>query len=78
MIFHIAPEWGTAVQLHDRLAERGVLTHPFGPQLLRAVTHLDVHRPEVERACEILEEVVRAGVATAGPATTKAPRAGHG
>lgn len=76
VIFHIAPEWGTAVQLHDRLAENGVLTHPFGPQLLRAVTHLDVHRSEVERACEILEKVVRAGVATAGPATAKA-RSGY-
>src|SRR5262249_31952193 len=30
VVFHIAPELGTAAQWHDRLADRGVLTHPFG------------------------------------------------
>jgi len=71
VIFHIAPELGTAAQFHDSLAERGVLTHPFGPQLLRAVTHLGVTRAEIERACEILEEVVGAGPAST-PSTAKA------
>jgi len=72
VIFHILPEWGTAVQLHDRLTEAGVLTHPFGPQLLRAVTHLDVTRSEIERACEILAQVIRAGAKPSGGAR-KAP-----
>jgi threonine aldolase len=71
VIFHIAPELGTAAAFHDRLAARGVLTHPFGPQLLRAVTHLDVTRSEVERACTILEEVVRMG-AGVSPAPARA------
>jgi hypothetical protein len=66
---------GTAAQFHDSLAERGMLTHPFGAQLLRAVTHLDVSRTDIERACEILEEVVGARPAAA-PSTAKA-KSGH-
>jgi threonine aldolase len=59
VIFHVADELGTAAQFCDELAGRGLLTHPFGPQLVRAVTHLDVGRPDIERACEILADTVR-------------------
>ena len=37
-----------------RLAAAGLLVVPFGPRRLRAVTHLDVGRPEIERAAEIV------------------------
>ena len=62
VIFHVAPELGTAAQFCDGLAGRGLLTHPFGPQLVRAVTHLDVGRPDIERACEVLADAVRSGL----------------
>jgi len=60
VLFHVAPAWGTAAALCERLAARQVLMYPFGPQLIRAVTHLDLSRTDVERACEILDEVARA------------------
>lgn len=42
-----------------RLAQAGVLVVPFGPRRLRAVTHLDVTRRDVERAADIIAEVLR-------------------
>ncbi len=39
-----------------RLARRGVLVVPFGSRRLRAVTHLDVSRADVERAARVLAE----------------------
>ena len=40
------------------LAERGVLILALGPQLLRAVTHLDVSRADVTEAARIMREVI--------------------
>lgn len=42
-----------------RLAQAGVLVVPFGPRRLRAVTHLDLSRRDVERAAEIAAGVLR-------------------
>jgi len=42
-----------------RLAQAGVLVAPWGPRRLRAVTHLDVGRGEVERAARIIVETLR-------------------
>jgi threonine aldolase len=42
-----------------KLAERGVLVTAFGPTRLRAITHLDVSAQDVERAIEIISEVLR-------------------
>lgn len=41
-----------------RLAAAGVLVVPFGPRRLRAVTHLDVSRPDIERAAEVIAAVL--------------------
>ena len=41
-----------------KLARAGVLVVPFGPRRLRAVTHLDVTRGDVERAAETIAEVL--------------------
>ena len=41
-----------------RLAQAGVRLLPFGPRRLRAVTHLDVTRADVERAARIILETV--------------------
>jgi threonine aldolase len=42
-----------------RLAQAGVLVVPFGPRRLRAVTHLDVSRADVERAARLIAEALR-------------------
>ncbi len=59
VIFHVDPRLGTAAQFSANLAERGVRIIAFGPQSMRAVTHLDVNRSDVDRAAEILAEVTR-------------------
>jgi threonine aldolase len=59
VIFEVDPALGSAAHFVGRLAERGVKMIAFGPQLIRAVTHLDVTRREIQRACEVLGEVVR-------------------
>jgi threonine aldolase len=40
------------------LARAAVLVVPFGPRRLRAVTHLDVTRRDVERAGEVIARVL--------------------
>jgi threonine aldolase len=57
VIFRAARELGTAAELADRLRERGVLVLAFGPQQIRAVTHLDVSAADVARAGESLRAV---------------------
>jgi len=42
-----------------QLAERGVLVTSFGPKRLRAVTHLDVSAAAIDRAVQVLAEVLR-------------------
>ncbi|MEX2156972.1 MAG: GntG family PLP-dependent aldolase [Gemmatimonadales bacterium] len=42
-----------------RLARAGVRVVPFGPRRLRAVTHLDVSRADVERAARVIVETLR-------------------
>ncbi len=42
-----------------RLAQAGVLVVPFGLRRLRAVTHLDVSRGDVERAARLIMETLR-------------------
>ena len=59
VIFRVARKFGTAAELTDALRERGVLVLPFGPQQIRAVTHLDVSAADVTRAGEMLREVAR-------------------
>ena len=41
-----------------KLAARGVLVTAFGPKRLRAVTHLDVGKEDIDRAVEIIAEVL--------------------
>lgn len=52
----VDPAFATAPELSARLRERGVLVSALGPQVLRACTHLDVSREDVEFAAgEILK-----------------------
>ena len=50
----------TAADLCTRLARQGVRLGAMGPARVRAVTHLDVTRMEVERAVVVLAEVLGA------------------
>ncbi len=56
VIIHVAPGVGTAKQLASRLWERGVRLYDLGPQMLRAVTHLDVAAEDIARAIPIFAE----------------------
>lgn len=49
----------TADSVIPRLAQAGVRVVPFGPRRLRAVTHLDVTRADVERAAQVILETLR-------------------
>ena len=49
-----------AASVSQAAREAGLLVNPSGPKRLRAVTHLDVSRADVETAAEILASVVAA------------------
>jgi threonine aldolase len=49
----------TAEAAATRLAQAGVRLSPYGPRRLRAVTHLDVSRADVERAARVIVEALR-------------------
>ena len=50
--FRVDPAWGSAQLFVDRLAERGILCAPTGPDSGRLVTHLDVDDADVAVVCE--------------------------
>ena len=54
----VDPKLGTAADLVARMREAGVLVSALGPQVLRACTHLDVSREDVESAAEALVRAV--------------------
>jgi threonine aldolase len=62
VIFEVNPQLGTAVDFAARLKNAGVLMLAVGPQLIRAVTHLDVSRSEIEQAGTILQATAEASL----------------
>ena len=58
----VDPKLGTAREVADRLKAEGVLVSALGPQVLRAVTHLDVDRAAVDRAAGALRSLAPAAV----------------
>lgn len=56
VVFSIIKPQLTPAELADRARARGLLMLPFGPTQMRAVTHLDVDRAQVERAVGIIAE----------------------
>ena len=52
--------------LLELLAGKGVLMVPFGPDRLRAVTHMDVDDAGIERALVALGEAMAEGLARSG------------
>ena len=57
VIFHVAKEWGSPAQFSASLKQQGILSLPFGPQSIRLVTHRDVCREQIEKACEAITSV---------------------
>lgn len=61
LVFFDVDETGqTAPQIVAQLRERGVRMGANGPTRIRAVTHLDVGRDDIDRAVEAMTEVVMA------------------
>ena len=60
VFFDVAGTGLTAAEIADRLAGRGVRIGAMGRTQLRACTHLDVNREQVEEAAEALRLVVEA------------------
>lgn len=54
----VDPKLGKAADVVARLKPEGVLLSALGPQVLRACTHLDVSRAEVEEAAERIRRLV--------------------
>jgi threonine aldolase len=54
VIFHVDPKLGTAADIVTRLKDEGVWMYAIAAQLIRAVTHLDVSRANIERAAQII------------------------
>jgi len=60
VFFHLTPESGwTAPDLARAVREQGIEIGAFGPTLIRAVTHLDVSREDIDQALAVFERVLR-------------------
>ncbi|MCX6610739.1 MAG: beta-eliminating lyase-related protein [Acidobacteria bacterium] len=59
LIFDVAGTPWTAAEFSDRMAARGVLMIPFGPTLVRIVTHYDAPKAACEIAVEKIEEMLK-------------------
>lgn len=53
----VDPELGTAADVAAHLKSHGVLASALGPQTLRACTHLDVSREDVEFAADVIRTI---------------------
>jgi threonine aldolase len=63
VIFDVDAELGTAAAFCARLRDEGVWMNSIAPQRIRAVTHIDVSRAQVEHAAEVLISTVEDVVA---------------
>ncbi len=57
VLFDVRETGRTAREVNEALLARGVRFSVFGPTLLRAVTHLDVSRADIQRAIDAVAEV---------------------
>mgnify|MGYP003342970598 CR=1 FL=1 len=56
VFFAIDPQYGSANHFCQLLFERGVWTMPFGKNIVRACTHLDVSLEQVDQAATIVRQ----------------------
>jgi threonine aldolase len=66
VIFEVDVELGTAAAFAARLRDAGVLMNATAPQRIRAVTHLDVTREQVQHAAAVLHETAAEVQSVAG------------
>jgi threonine aldolase len=59
VMFEVVAPGVTPAEVSARLAERGVLINPTEGRSMRAVTHYGIERADVERAAQVLHEVMR-------------------
>jgi len=59
VLFDVAGTGVAADLLAERLKAEGVLTIPFGPTTIRAVTHMDVSAAEIDKALEIIARFLK-------------------
>jgi threonine aldolase len=60
VIFEVEPRLGSAAEVVQRLHGRDVWVLATGPTSIRAVTHLDVPRPQIDRAIGVFREICAA------------------
>jgi len=60
LVFTLAPDAPDAALVAERARERGVLLFPFGPRIIRLVTHMDVTQEQCEKAAVVLREIIDA------------------
>jgi threonine aldolase len=53
----VHPSVGTATEVVAYLRGRGILVSAMGPQVLRACTHLDVTRDQVEHVADVIRQI---------------------
>jgi threonine aldolase len=53
----VDPSLGSAAEVAAYLRSRGILVGVLGPQVLRACTHLDVTRDQVETAAKVIRQI---------------------
>ncbi len=66
VIFEVDPDLGTAAAFSARLRDQGVWMNANGPQRVRAVTHLDVSREQVQHAAKVLQQTAAEVQSVAG------------
>ena len=60
LVFRLRPDAPDAATVVRRARERGVLIFDFGPRTVRAVTHLDVSRAQIDRAADAITAALSA------------------
>lgn len=61
VFFTIEEELGTAVQLAGKLREQGILIGPMGGQRMRACTHLDISRGDIDTISDAVSAACASG-----------------
>lgn len=62
VILRVQNTWGTAKEFVAAARQHGLLLLAVAPQVVRAVTHLDVSKSDIERARSIVQEVAAKSV----------------
>lgn len=59
LYFSVDHKMGSAVHISDKLKEAGVWMLPVGPQMIRAVAHLDICEKDMDTAIQVCQSVLQ-------------------